>query len=71
MSGKNLTPDQIKAMAEAMGHRVAAERLGALTDGVNRLLSSLEALDGLDLEGLERAETLDLLNLKPEDFPAG
>lgn len=58
-------------MAGAMGHRVAPERLDALTEGVNRLLASFAALDGLDLGELERAETLDLLNLKPEDFPEG
>ena len=36
---------------------------------MNRLNASLAALDGLDLKDCERAETLDLLNLKVEDVP--
>jgi hypothetical protein len=50
-----------------MGHRIAPKRLAALTAGVNRLNASLAALDALDLADCERAETLDLLNLKAEE----
>ncbi|MBI3128610.1 MAG: amidase [Candidatus Tectomicrobia bacterium] len=63
------TEEQIKAFAEAMNHRVAPERLDALTAGVNRLNASLAALDALDLKDCERAETLDVLTLKVENVP--
>ncbi len=69
MSEGPLTPEQINAAAEALNHRVDPRRLEALTQGVNKLLANLAALDALDLGGCERAETLDLLNIKIEDFP--
>ena len=67
--GPALTEGQVKAQAESMNHPVAPGRLAALTAGVNRLNASLAALDALDLKDCERAEPLDLLNLKVEEVP--
>ena len=67
--GPALTEDQVKALAGTMSHPVAPHRLAGLTAGVNRLNAQLAALDGLDLKDCERAETLDLLNLKAEGMP--
>ncbi|MEE9275567.1 MAG: hypothetical protein V3V62_09705 [bacterium] len=69
MSEGRLTADQVRALAEGMGHPVAPGRLEALTEGVNRLMEQLAGLDALDLEGLERADALDFLRLRPGDVP--
>jgi len=69
MSVADLTPSQIQAMSKAMGHRVDPNRLETLTAGVNRLLAGLAALDTVDISNCERAETIDLLNIKLDDIP--
>ncbi|MBI2179077.1 MAG: hypothetical protein HYU38_12235 [Candidatus Tectomicrobia bacterium] len=67
--GPALTEDQVKTMAGTMSHPAAPERLAALTAGVNHLNAQFAALDALDLADCERAETLDLLNLRVEEVP--
>ena len=70
MTERELSAEEVSAMAEGMGHRVLPARLEELTAGVNRLLALCATLDAFDPGGAERAETIDFLRLKPEDLPA-
>jgi aspartyl-tRNA(Asn)/glutamyl-tRNA(Gln) amidotransferase subunit A len=69
MTEREFTPDEIRAMAESMGHNIQPNRLSDLTAGVNRLNATLDKLNSLDLGDCERAETLDLLSIRLEDLP--
>lgn len=69
MTEREFTIDEIRAMAESMGHHIHSNRLNELTAGVNRLNATLAQLNTLDLGNCERAETLDLLSIRLEDLP--
>ena len=69
MTEREFTPDEIRAMAESMDHKIHPSRLSDLTAGVNRLNATLAQLNTLDLGNCERAETLDLLSIRLEDLP--
>lgn len=55
--------------AESMGYAVRPERLAGLARGVAHALSGLKALDELNLDGCERAETLNLLDMDLDAVP--
>ena len=54
MTERELSAEEVSAMAEGMGHRVLPARLEELTAGVNRLLALCATLDAFDPGGAER-----------------
>ncbi len=64
-----ISADDIGNIANGFGHRVDPTRLDGLASGVSRLMRQLEALDDLDIAGCERAETINLLELRAKDMP--
>ncbi|MBT7857683.1 MAG: hypothetical protein HN720_12235 [Nitrospinaceae bacterium] len=59
----DFSADDIKRIASGIGYRVDPKRLDGLASGLSRLIRQLEALDDLDIDGCERAETINLLEL--------
>ena len=70
------TPDteaagHILAMAKTMGYAIDADKISpeSLAQGVANMLSGLQKLDDLNLDGCERAETLNLLEMDFDSIP--
>ncbi len=63
-----ISAEEINNIANGFGHSIDPIRLGELAIGVSRLMRQLEELDHLDISGCERAETINLLELKAEDM---
>jgi hypothetical protein len=63
-----ISADDIEKIASRLGHRVDPDRLDGLAAGVSLLMRQLDELDNLDISGCERAETMNLLELKAEDI---
>ncbi len=63
-----ISVDDIEKVANGIGHRVDPDRLDGLAAGVSLLMRQLEELDNLDISGCDRAETMNLLELKVEDI---
>ncbi len=59
----------VARMARSMGYAASPARLPALARGAENMLAALGALDDLDLEGCERAETLNLLTMDVDAVP--
>ncbi len=59
----------ILRMAKNMGYAAAPQRSGRLAEGVENALSALQELDRLNLDGCERAETLNLLEIDLDSIP--
>ena len=58
-------------MAKTMGYAIDADKIApeSLAQGVANMLSGLKKLDDLVLDGCERAETLNLLDMDFDSIP--
>ena len=61
----------VLAMAKTMGYAIDLDKIApeALAQGVSNMLAGLKQLDDLNLDGCERAETLNLLEMVFDSIP--